>query len=326
MTWVIIILTVVAILFGGFLLATAVGKREEQRRRTLQVITRGKQSGVKEEGKDKALAKQRAVIARKLTEAGKEKDKKKDNVSTRDMMVQAGIEAPILHYWLASLAFAVVVWLLSSLLTSWPQIAIFFLTFAAFFGGPRFVLKRKAAKRQKKFLEEMPDALDGCVRLLQAGMPMTEAIAMASREFTGPLREEMLRIYDNQKVGVPLGQAAMETAKRIPLTEVHMFATALQIQSETGSSLSEVLSNLSHVIRARFHLRRKVQALSSEAKASAAIIGCLPPLVALGLYLASPGYMDPLFHTAKGHWYLAGGGCWMGLGILIMKQMINFRI
>ena len=187
-------------------------------------------------------------------------------------------------------------------------------------------VSRMAARRQKKFLEELPDALDGCVRLLQAGMPMTEAIAMASREFTGPLREEMLKIYDNQKIGVPLGQAAMETAKRVPLTEVHMFATALQIQSETGSSLSEVLSNLSAVIRARFRLRRKVQALSSEAKASAAIIGALPPLVALGLYLASPNYMDPLFHTAKGHWYLVFCGMWMGCGILIMKQMINFKI
>jgi tight adherence protein B len=210
--------------------------------------------------------------------------------------------------------------------TSWPQIAIIFLTFAAFLGGPRFILRNMSARRQKKFLEEMPDALDGCVRLLQAGMPITEAIAMASRDFQGPLREEMLMIYDNQKIGVPLGQAALETAKRVPLTEVHMFATALQIQSETGSSLSEVLANLSSVIRARFRLRRKVQALSSEAKASAAIIGALPPLVATGLYLASPNYMEPLFHTAKGHWYLVFCGMWMSCGILIMKQMINFKI
>jgi tight adherence protein B len=212
------------------------------------------------------------------------------------------------------------------LFTEWPPIAVVFMTFAAFLGGPRWVLKRMAAKRQKRFLEELPDALDGCVRLLQAGMPMSEAIAMVSREFTGPLREEMLKIYDNQKIGVPLGQAAMETAKRVPLTEVNMFATALQIQSETGSSLSEVLTNLSTVIRARFRLKRKIQALSSEAKASAGIIGSLPPLVALGLHLASPNYMEPLFHTDKGHWYLFGCGMWMSCGVLVMKQMINFRI
>lgn len=315
-----------AILIFGGIAAFAIGKQQEQRRRVLAVITRGKISSVKEESKDKQLAKQRAVIARKLTEAGKENSKKKDNVTIRDMMVQAGIEAPTSRYWMASVAFAVVVWVMATLLTSWPPIAVIFLTFAAFLGGPRFVLKRMARNRQKKFLEELPDALDGCVRLLQAGMPMTEAVAMVSREFTGPLKEEMLKIYDNQKIGVPLGQAAFETAKRIPLTEVHMFATALQIQSETGSSLSEVLSNLSAVIRARFRLRRKIQALSSEAKASAAIIGALPPLVCLGLWLASPNYMEPLLETTKGHWYLVGCGMWMGLGILIMKQMINFRI
>ena len=327
MTWAISIGVMMVILFAGFLLATAISRKQEQRRRVLAVVTRGKtMGGAKEESKDKQLAKQRAAIARKLTDASKEaKEKKKDSVSIRDLMIQAGVEKPILHYWLASAGFGIGMWLFATIM-AWPGIAVFFLTFAAFLGGPRMVLRKMAARRQKKFLEEMPDALDGCVRLLQAGMPITEAIAMASREFKGPLREEMLKIYDNQKIGVPLGQAALETAKRVPLTEVHMFATALQIQSETGSSLSEVLANLSAVIRARFRLRRKVQALSSEAKASAAIIGALPPLVATGLYLASPHYMEPLFHTAKGHWYLAGCGMWMSCGILIMKQMINFKI
>jgi tight adherence protein B len=327
MAWIIAVAAMLAILIFGAMAAMTIGKQQEQRRRILAVVTRGKTSSFKEESRDKQLSKQRAVIARKLTEAGKKKkEQKKDNVTVRDLMIQAGIEAPTSRYWMASFAFAVAVWVLTTVLTSWPAIAVIFFTFAAFLGGPRFVLKRMAKSRQKKFLEELPDALDGCVRLLQAGMPMTEAIAMVSREFTGPLKEEMLKIYDNQKIGVPLGQAAFETAKRVPLTEVHMFATALQIQSETGSSLSEVLTNLSTVIRARFRLKRKIQALSSEAKASASIIGALPPLVALGLWLASPNYMEPLFQTDKGHWYLVGCGMWMGCGILIMKQMINFRI
>jgi tight adherence protein B len=330
MAVVILVAAMLAILLVGFVAATAIGRQQQQRERVMAVITRGKgmaaSAGGKEEGKDKAIAKQRQVIARKLTEAGKERDKKKDNVTIREMMTQAGLEAPMAHFWAASVALAVATWVLLKLFTDWPGIAVIFLVFTAFLGGPRFILKRMAAKRQRRFLEELPDALDGCVRLLQAGMPMSEAIAMVSREFTGPLREEMLKIYDNQKIGVPLGQAAFETAKRVPLTEVHMFATALQIQSETGSSLSEVLSNLSGVIRARFRLKRKIQALSSEAKASAGIIGSLPPLVGLGLYLASPNYMDPLFHTVKGHWMLAGCGMWMSCGILVMKQMINFRI
>jgi len=115
-------------------------------------------------------------------------------------------------------------------------------------------------------------------------------------------------------------------AQRIPLTEVQMFAAALQIQSETGSSLSEVLSNLSGVIRSRFRLRRKVRALSSEARSSAAIIAALPVLVALGLYATRPEYIGILFIVPKGKFLIAGAGIWMSFGVLIMRQMINFRI
>lgn len=327
MTWIITLLVMLVILVLGGVLATAMNQKQQARSRALSVITRDQAGGGQGESKDKQLARQREAIAKKLKEAGRdEASQKKDKISIKEMMQQAGIESTVTRYWIWSTVFTVFSFIGLKLFTSVGPAALVFLTFTAFLGMPRLYLKFKAGRRQKKFLEELPDALDACVRLLQAGMPMTEAIAMVSREYTGPLREEMMRIYDNQKVGVPLGQAAYETAKRIPLTEVHMFATALQIQSETGSSLSEVLTNLSGVIRARFRLKRKIQALSSEAKSSAAIIGSLPPLVTLGLWAVNPKYMDPLIHTDKGHIYLIGCGVWMGLGCLVMRQMINFRI
>jgi len=327
MTWLPFVLVLLAVLAIAGAFAASVNKRQQQRNRALSVITRAGAGGEGDKGKQ--TQRQRADIARKLKDANKEEEKKKkekDKVTVREMMQQAGIDAPVSRFWIASAIFGIVTWSVLSMLTSWPQIAVVFTTFTAFLGVPRLVLKRKAASRQKKFLAEFPDALDGCVRLLQSGMPISEAIAMVSREYTGPLKEEMMRIYDNQRVGTPLGQAAKETTKRIPLTEVHMFATALQIQSETGSSLSEVLSNLSNVIRQRFRLRRKIQALSSEAKSSAAIIGALPFLVSFGLWCVNPKYMEPLFYTAKGHVFLGGCAFWMSCGIMIMRQMINFRI
>ena len=326
MNWLPAIVAMIVVLGIAGLFARSISAKQKVRARTLSVITRAAGGGTKEEGKDKQIARQRADIARKLKDAGKDEEKKKDKVSIRELMQQAGMDAPVSRFWIGSTIFAIVAWCLLNLLTSWPMIAIIFATFTAFLGVPRWFLKRRAAGRQKKFLAEMPDALDACVRLLQSGMPMTEAIAMVSREYTGPLKEEMLRIYDNQKIGIPLGQAAYETAKRVPLTEVHMFATALQIQSETGSSLSEVLSNLSNVIRARYRLKRKIQALSSEAKASAMIIGSLPILVGTGLYFVNGKYMDPLFHSFKGHIMLGLCACWMMCGVLVMRQMINFRI
>jgi tight adherence protein B len=140
------------------------------------------------------------------------------------------------------------------MLTNVGALSHVFLTFFGFMGLPRFVLKFLAGRRQKKFLEDFPDALEAMVRLLQAGMPVSEAIAMVAREFIGPVGDEMMRIYEDQKVGITMGDAAKRAADRMPLTEMQMFATAIEIQTETGSSLSEVLSNIANVIRSRFKL------------------------------------------------------------------------
>ncbi|MBU6476099.1 MAG: type II secretion system F family protein [Alphaproteobacteria bacterium] len=320
-----LVLTLVfSLLLGAVAFAVVMSQRKQRRNRAFSVITRGTR---KEADGGKDMARQRADIARKLKEAsGERQEKKKDRMTIRELLQQAGIEAPVSRYWTAAAAFTVVVWLLLTLLTHWPAIGRFFCAIVAFFGLPKFFLKWKAKRRQKKFLKEFADALDAMARLLQAGMPMSEAIAMTSREFQGPLKEEMLRMYENQKIGVPIGEAALMMARRVPLSEVQMFATALQIQSETGSSLSEVLYNLSGVIRARFKLRRKVQALSSEAKSSAAIIGALPVVVITGLYLARPEYVGLLFTNHTGKFMLGGCVFWMSLGVLMMRQMINFRI
>ena len=105
-----------------------------------------------------------------------------------------------------------------------------------------------------------------------------------------------------------------------------MFATAIAIQTQTGSSLSEVLENLANVIRARFKLKRKVKSLSSEATASAGIIGALPVVVAGGMYFINREYIEVLFTDPTGKMLLTGAIIWMGVGVFVMKQMINFKV
>ena len=105
-----------------------------------------------------------------------------------------------------------------------------------------------------------------------------------------------------------------------------MFATAIAIQSETGSSLSEVLTNLSGVLRARFQLKRKVRALSAEAKAGAMIIGSLPILVGCAVNFLNPEYMGPMFTEFAGNCMLWGAAFWMSCGVMVMKMMINFKV
>jgi len=321
------ILAMILVMTVGIVIAVVIGRGQDKKRHMYSIVTGRNESGGPRDSKDKKLAQQRAEIAKKLKESSEEskKEKKKREGSLKFLIQQAGFETPIWKFYLYSLFFAISFYGLISL-TSWSGMVKSLLLFTAFFGMPRFFLKFKAKRRQKQFLEDFADALDAIVRMLQAGMPVSEAVSMAAREFGGPLGLEMSHIYDDQKVGIPMGEAAARASERMPLTEMKMFATAIQIQSETGSSLSEVLTNLSGVIRARFRLQRKVQALSSEAKASAMIIGCLPLVVATGLYIVNPEYIMKLFTIPKGKVMVTGACLWMSLGVFIMKQMINFKV
>lgn len=262
-------------------------------------------------------------IGKKLKDSGADQPYKKH--SLRDWIQQASFTTSLGRYWSYALLTSLLVMAFCLLFKCSPIITVLF-GLTGLLGLPKLYLKFKAWRRQKKLLEDFPDALDAMVRLLKAGMPVSEAIAMASREYTGPISAEMSYLYEQQKIGVSLADAAERCACRVPIPEMQMFATALAIQSETGASLSEVLTNLSGVIRSRFKLKRKVTALSSEARISAMIIGSLPIMVGLLLKSVNPKYMSLLFDERIGHVLLWGCGIWMALGILVMRQMIHFRV
>ncbi len=313
---------IVSVILGmsGLLLMS---NRKDQQKRNLSIIA-GQSVASAGEVEKNERDKRRLDMAKKLQESSSVRSKKSAEI--KYMLLQAGfIDTPIRKFWIASAITGVAVTLLLLILGQ-SKIIIVLGAFIGFFGLPRLYLKFKVKRRQKKFLEEFPDALEAMVRLLKAGMPIGEAISMVSREFTGPVGEEMSRVYDEQKIGISLAEACAHSAERMPITEMQMFATGIAIQQQTGSSLSEILTNLARVIRSRFRLKRKVQALSSEAKSSAAIIAAMPVLVAAGLYAINPEYMGPLFYTLKGKIYLFGAIGWMAIGTLVMRQMINFRV
>lgn len=312
---------VVLIIIGMMVFLLQSGRKDAEKKRL--AIIAGKAASVSDSSQDDR-DKRRMDLAKKLQENSAVKSKKSAEI--KDKLQQAGFSnTPVKKFWMAS-AISCIVTLVLLMVTGQGPVILVMGGFIGFLGLPRLYLKIKVSRRQKKFLEDFPDALEAMVRLLKAGMPIGEAISMVSREFTGPVGEEMSRVYDEQKIGITLADACAHAAERMPITEMQMFATGIAIQQQTGSSLSEILSNLARVIRSRFRLKRKVQALSSEAKSSAAIIGALPILVASGLYAINPNYMDPLFYTLKGKFFLFGALGWMGIGTLIMRQMINFKV
>lgn len=321
----IILIAVIAFLVFGLVIFIVMNAGGNARKKNIDLIRGSSSAEVLVDEKD-LQHKRRAEIAKKLKSSKEEEEEEGESkVSLALKLQQAGLSLSVTKFWIFSFISGVLCVFLAKFM-GWAPYIMILVFIIGFIGLPRFILKKLIQKRQKNFLSEFADALDAVVRLLRAGMPVSEAVSMISREFDGPVGEEMSIVYDKQKIGVPLHEAALEGCRRMPLPEMQMFAAGLAIQAQTGSSLSEVLTNLSGVIRARFRLKRKVMALSAEAIASASIIGSLPPLVAVGLYFANPGYLDPLFTTSTGKFMLMGSAFWMSCGIFVMKHMINFKI
>ena len=198
------------------------------------------------------------------------------------------------------------------------------LGFAGAFGVPRWLLSFLRKRREARFIDGLADAVDIIVRGVKAGLPLGDCIRMISVESSEPLKTEFRLIMETQAIGMPLGEACGKLYERTPLPEANFFGIVVAIQQKAGGNLSEALGNLSKVLRDRKKMRAKIQAMSQEAKASAAIIGALPIAVMILVYLTSPQYISLLFTHPTGHIMLAGSAVWMTMGVLVMKKMINF--
>jgi tight adherence protein B len=195
---------------------------------------------------------------------------------------------------------------------------------SAGFGLPRWVLGFLKKRREAKFLNALPDAVDIIVRGIKAGLPLFDSLKVVAADTPEPLRSEFNAIIETQSIGMPLGEACQRLYERMPLPEANFFGIVIAIQTKSGGNLSEALGNLSKVLRDRRKMAAKIQAMSMEAKASAAIIGALPPIVMIMVYIMTPEYISLLWTHPTGRLMLAGCVLWMGSGIFVMKKMINF--
>lgn len=190
---------------------------------------------------------------------------------------------------------------------------------------PHLYVGHKRKTRLKRFAAEFPGAIDVIVRGIKAGLPLTDCVRLIATEAAEPVCSEFKIVVDDQLLGMPVDEATQRLAERVPLSEASFFAIVIAIQSRTGGSLSDVLGNLSRVLRERKKMQGKIKAMSAEAKASGGIIGALPVVVAGLVYLTSPDYISLLATTAIGNMVLVASGLWMLMGVLVMRKMINFN-
>ncbi len=314
----------------GFMAATAVGglawvflypqlsgeKKAEQRRASVA------KSEPAARQTDKALRSRREQVEGSLkeVEARRQKDKK---VSLGVRLTQAGLEWSPRKFMIVSGILGMACFAIAFLMGG-GLLGALGLAFAAGFGLPRWILGYLKKRREKNFLKALPDAVNVIVRGIKAGLPLFESIKVVAADAPEPLKGEFLAIIETQAIGMPLGEACARLFDRMPVPEANFFGIVIAIQQKSGGNLSEALGNLSKVLRDRKKMAEKIQAMSMEAKASAGIIGSLPPIVMLLVYLSTPDYISLLWTHPTGQLMLCGCVLWMSIGIFVMKRMINF--
>jgi tight adherence protein B len=315
----------------GFLAASAIGgvawvfiypmlsgeKQAENRRAAV-----AKPEPTAKRQNDKAQRSRREQVEGSLKELEARREKQ-SRVPLSVRLSQAGLNWSTRKFWVIS-AILGAIFLAGAMFMGGGILGAVGLAFAGGFGLPRWGLAFLKKRREKQFLAALPDAVDVIVRGIKAGLPLFESIKVVAADAPEPLRSEFNAIIETQAIGIPLGEACTRLYDRMPVPEANFFGIVISIQQKSGGNLSEALGNLSKVLRDRKKMAEKIQAMSMEAKASASIIGSLPPIVMLLVYLSTPGYISLLWTHPTGQLMLVGCVIWMSIGIMVMKKMINF--
>ncbi|MGA0602641.1 type II secretion system F family protein [Caulobacter sp. KR2-114] len=266
-------------------------------------------------------ARRKAIVK---TLKDQEKQAKKAQLTLSNKLLQAGLTMTPGFYYGICAGLGVTVMLLVVVLRQ-PIWAAPVLGAAIGVGLPRWIVNFLANGRIKKFTSAFSDAMDIIVRGIKSGLPVHDCLKIIGRETPQPLAGEFQRLMESIGMGMSFDQALEKMYDRMPTPELRFFSIVMNVQQKTGGNLAEALGNLSTVLRARKLMREKIKALSSEATASAMIIGCLPPGVVVLISVTQPGYMFPMFHDPRGQLMMLGGVTWMSMGIFVMRRMINFK-
>lgn len=296
-------------------LAGQVAESDRHRRRLQRYVPPVSRDSRRERGADDEVRRSaKAILARRRTSK---------DLSFRVALRQAGLLWPV---WAVPVVFVV----LATLLGGGAHLAGLSPMPAGLFGlatGPGIFLvflRFRRARRKKAMEKDFPSAIDIIVRGVKSGLPLNDCLRIVSREIPDPLGSEFARMVEQQGHGLPIAEAVDRLADRVPLTEANFFAIVIGLQTKTGGRLAESLDNLVSVLRARVQLRAKIRSMSSEAKASGAIIAALPVVVTILVYITSPAYISLLFTEAIGNVVLIGSAIWMLIGVFVMRKMIAF--
>jgi tight adherence protein B len=191
---------------------------------------------------------------------------------------------------------------------------------------PYMYASYRRSKRFESFEELFPEAIDTLARAVRAGHAFTTAIEMIANEVAEPVAGEFRKLYEEQKFGLPVRDALMNLAERVPLVDVKFFVTAVMLQRETGGNLAEILDNLSYVIRERFKIQRQVRVFTAQGRLTMLLLMGMPPLIVVVMMLTNPTFIRPLFKDPIGHVLVVVGICLQTIGYFVIRKVIRIQV
>jgi tight adherence protein B len=209
-----------------------------------------------------------------------------------------------------------------------PNQALLFAAVGLVIGGflPYSYASYRRTKRFQKFEELFPEAIDTLARAVRAGHAFTTALELIANELSEPVASEFRKLFEEQKFGLPVRDALMNLAERVPLVDVKFFVTAVMLQRETGGNLAEILDNLSYVIRERFKIMRQVRVYTAQGRLTMMLLMGLPPVIVVTMLLTSPAFIRPLFADPIGHFLVVAGIVLQTLGYFVIRKIIQIQV
>lgn len=289
----------------------------------VKAINRAGQFKGSDNSANKDKEQRRKDMVQAIADQAKNAERKKKKIPLQLQLYQAGMKISKAGFIRNSLILGGIIFVLLFLL-SVPLLFTSIFAFAGAYLLPRMYLGRRRKKYRKAFLNEFPNAVEAIVRGVKTGLPLNDSLRVVASEAKEPVRTEFAHVINAQTMGQSTDEAVALIYERLPISEVNFFVVVISVQQKSGGNLSEALTNLARVLRDRKKMQGKVQAMSSEAKASAYIIGSLPFIVAILVSIVTPSYLLPLIAMPLGNIMLGIATLMMSTGIFIMNRMIQF--
>jgi tight adherence protein B len=240
------------------------------------------------------------------------------------LIIQAGRTWTVASVLLGSIVAALVTGWAASMFV--PALPLVLLIAGAVGSAPYAYLSLQRASRFRRFEETLPEAIDLMCRALKAGHAVTSMIEMVSQETADPVASEFRIVFEEQNLGLPLREAILNLANRVPLDDVRFLSTAILVQKETGGNLAEILDKTAFIMRERMRLKGQVRIYTAQGRVSGWVLCMLPFVMFLLLTLVHPEYEKKLWTDPLGLHLVYAGLIMMAIGVFLIRKIVDIKV